>query len=109
MTDKIFIGIAVFIVGIIISVFAYTITSNTETKNYGGVIIDKAKEEPSSGYKSSRDAVYYVIVKDDDCKKAIRVNVDVPTWYSAKIGNKIYFDLNVMELRSCGNGGEHLK
>ncbi len=83
---------------------------NDQEKNYCGPVISKGYEQPTSGYKSKQDAVYFVIILDDQCKKHIRVNVTVPTYYEAKDGKSMCFTLSKWNMRNYGNSnGEHLK
>jgi hypothetical protein len=81
----------------------------SETRNYCGPIIEKGKEDPTSGYKSSTDAVYYLIMKDTQCNKTIRVEVNVPTYYNNEIGQNVCFELDRRDMCHYGNGCEHLK
>lgn len=80
-------------------------------KQYFGPVIEKGKEEPTSGYKSRQEAVYYVIIRDIECNKFIRVHVNVPTWYSCEVNKAVCFTLTERDLYHYHNTTkwEHLK
>jgi hypothetical protein len=80
-----------------------------EKKNYCGKVIELGKENPTSGYKSSHDARYFVVFIDRDCNKHIRVDCTVPTFFSLSIGENVCFELNKLDLQRYGNGYKHLK
>ncbi len=82
---------------------------NKETRTYCGLIIERGKEEPTSGYKSHSDAVYFLIMRDRESNKNIRIEVTVPTYYSCEIGTNTCFELELREFRNYGNGYSHLK
>lgn len=70
---------------------------------YKGIVQDKGKEEPTSGYKSSNDAVYYIILKEDREGKTMRINVKVPVYYDLEIGERATFNLTNREVFYSGN------
>lgn len=72
-------------------------------RTYCGTVIDKGKEEPTSGYKSSSDAKYFVVMKTDSCNQIIRVNVTVPTYYKLENNSSVCFDLDGWDLYGGGN------
>ena len=71
--------------------------------HYTGTVISKGYEEPTSGYKSHKNAVYYIMMREDKSGKVIRVNVTVPTWYSLKENNRTGFVLSNWDLYYSGN------
>jgi len=71
--------------------------------HYSGSVISKGYEAPTSGYKSSQDAVYYIMMREDKSGKVIRVVVTVPTWYSLKEGDRTGFVLSNWDLYYSGN------
>jgi hypothetical protein len=72
-------------------------------KNYCGTIVDKGYEAPTSGYKSKRDPVYFVIMKVDSINKNIRINVTIPTYYELNNGDRTCIELTGFEMRKFGN------
>lgn len=100
---------------LILSIFIFTGCNpssypDDREKNYCGPVIHKGYQEPTSGYKSHRDAVYYLIINDTECRKFIRVHVTVPTYYEAVIGKNVCFTLSGYDLKSYNNSdGKHLK
>lgn len=74
-----------------------------EDPTYWGVIVDKVYDAPSSGYKSSRDPEYGIYLREDRSKKVIRVNVDIPTYYDCKIGERKGFKISNWSLYQMGN------
>lgn len=87
----------------LISFIIYDKQQQSKEYKYCGFIITKGYEQPTSGYKANRDAVYYVIMKENVSGKAIRVNVNVPTFYSLDAGSNTCFTLSNMSLYKCGN------
>lgn len=81
------------------------------TKEYRGVIIDKGYDPPSSGYKSTSEAKYWLVIMDDECHKAVRIHVTPACYYSLDKGQRASFDLSGMEMTSYGNTEkyQHLK
>lgn len=79
-----------------------------DEKNYCGIVIEKGYEMPTSGYKNSRDAKYFVILKVDSAQTAIRINVTVPAWYGLVVNERACFRLSEMDLEVYGNGSDHL-
>jgi len=77
--------------------------SDNKEKRYCGTVVEKGKEEPTSGYKSKRDATYFIIMRTDSCNQTIRVNVTVPTFYNAKIDSPICFLLDGWDLYGGSN------
>lgn len=97
---------------ITISVLLFLFSCEQDFKKvyrYRGTIIEKGYEEPTSGYKSSRDPVYFVILFVDSARQAIRVETTVPTWYSLKKGDRTTFLLSNMSLYHYGNTKDHNK
>jgi hypothetical protein len=82
-----------------------------ETKDYCGIIIDKGSDPPSSGYKSSRDAQYWVVIIDEDIHQAIRIHVTPGCFYSEEKGKRVCFALSGREMEDYGNTNDykHLK
>lgn len=79
-------------------------------KTYCGIILEKGYEMPTSGYKSSQNAKYFLIIRDTECNKTIRIDVTVPRFYDCKVGDSACFILSGIQLRDYGNSeGEHLK
>jgi len=70
---------------------------------YCGEIVNRGYEAPTSGYKKSRDPVYYVMMREDKSKQVIRIQVTVPTWYSLDSGKRACFKLSNWELYNLGN------
>jgi len=76
-----------------------------EPKQYCGEVVSRGYDEPTSGYKTHTDPVYYVIIKLYNGYR-IRVDVDVPTYYSDK--PVLCFMLDKRDLSRYGNGNKHL-
>jgi hypothetical protein len=89
--------------GVLILLIASCGRSSSTKRMYCGTVIEKGKEEPTSGYKSSSDARYFIVFKRDTCNQAIRVNVTVPTYYSTEIGKPVCFELDGWSLYGAGN------
>lgn len=70
---------------------------------YSGIIVDKGYEEPTSGHKSSTNARYYIMMKEDSSGKVIRINVTIPTWYSLDKDDRTTFELSNWHLYYNGN------
>ncbi len=70
---------------------------------YSGIIVDKGYEAPTSGYKSSREASYFLMMKEDSSGKTIRIKVTIPTWYSLDKGKRATFKLSNWDLYYSGN------
>ena len=81
------------------------------TKNYCGKVIDRGYDPPSSGYKSHTDPTYWLIFKDRDISRNIRVNVTPDCYYRDSIGQNVCFELSAVEMYHYGNVNEagHLK
>ena len=77
-------------------------------KRYCGKVIDKGYDPQSSGYKTSSDPEYFIILLVDSINLSIRVNVTIPTYYSINKNDHECFMLNESELSSYGNGSIHL-
>lgn len=90
---------------IIISLFFLVSCKRDGAKeyHYSGSVVSKGYEAPTSGYKSNRDAVYYIMMREDKSGKVIRVNVTVPTWYSLNEGQRTGFVLSNWDLYYTGN------
>lgn len=89
-----------------IGMFGYIFYSGrlqSKEYSYCGIILDKGYEPPTSGYKSHHDAVYYVIMKENVSGKGIRVNVNVPTYYSLNKGSNTCFTISNYSLYYYGN------
>jgi hypothetical protein len=82
-----------------------------EVKDYCGPIIDKGYDPPSSGHKSHTDAQYWLVLQDEQCYKAIRLQVTPATYYANEKGKRICFSLSAYALRDYGNTNKlkHLK
>jgi hypothetical protein len=93
---------------ILVILMVLFISCRGDEKKYCGEIIQKGYEGPTSGYKSSRDANYFVILKVDSINTGIRVDVTVPTFYGLKEGDRTCFTLTEGSLGSYGNGYKHL-
>lgn len=70
---------------------------------YCGEIIDKGYEPPTSGYKSNKEASYYILMKENKSQKVIRINVTIPTYYSINKGDLECFILSNWNLYYAGN------
>ena len=77
--------------------------------HYSGTIVSKGYEAPTSGYKSSRNSIYYVMMREDKSGKVIRVNVTVPTWYSLNKNDRTGFVLSNWSLYYAGNTTDNTK
>lgn len=77
-------------------------------KRYCGKIIEKGYDHPTSGYKTSADPVYYIIMNVDSADIAIRVHLTIPAYYSFNVGDNACFQLTEQELSNYGNGSTHL-
>lgn len=95
--------IGIFLIGLEIQYLSSMDDDMLKSYEYKGVIVDKGKEEPTSGYKSSRDAVYYVILKEDRKGKTMRINVKVPVYYELEKGERATFNLTNREVNFAGN------
>lgn len=95
-------------VHLFIAILFTTLLACQENKKYCGKIIDKGYDQPSSGYKTHTDPVYYIIMNVDSINLAIRINLTIPAYYSYSVGDRACFDLNEGELSSYGNGATHL-
>lgn len=96
----------------IILIICYSCTpSGSVEKKYCGLVVSKGYEPPTSGYKSKQDANYFIIIKDKDCGKNIRIETTVPIYYELEVGSYVCFSLNAWQLRDYGNVTElkHLK
>lgn len=104
------IGLISFVTWLIIDTVKFNRTGN-EVKNYCGKVMDKGYDSPSSGHKSHTDAQYWIIFRDEDCGKAIRVHLSPGAWYDATMNQRTCFSLSAFELQWYGNTNEpkHLK
>lgn len=75
---------------------------NSKT-TYTGVLVDRIYEPPTSGYKSSRDPVYSIFMREKITGKVMRVNVNIPTYYDFKKGKVVSFKISNMNMYSLGN------
>ena len=73
-----------------------------ETK-YSGIVTGKLYEPPSSGYKSKKDAEYWVLFKENRKGLIIRIRVSVPTYYDLNVGDKCTFILKNITMYHYGN------
>jgi hypothetical protein len=82
-----------------------------ETRVYCGSIIEKGYDAPSSGHKSHTDAVYWVVIMDEDINQGIRVHVTPGCFYGRNKGQRVCFTLTGSEMEQYGNVNEmgHLK
>ena len=80
-----------------------------KTYTYSGVIVEKGKEEPTSGYKTQTDAKYYFMYREDRSRKVIRVDVLVPDWYSKKVNDRVSYIISNNEMVLLGNTTSPLK
>jgi len=76
---------------------------------YNGVVLSKGYESPTSGYKSHRDAVYYIMMREHRSSKVIRVNVTVPVWYSLNENDETRFVISNWDLCKTGNTTDYSK
>jgi hypothetical protein len=111
-------GAVIIILVIFLSIVSWlmidAIRCNTKAaieKDYCGPVIDKGYDPPSSGYKSHTDGQYWLILRDEDCHKAVRVHVTPGAYYEAQMDKRICFTLSARELEDYGNTNEleHLK
>lgn len=77
-------------------------------RNYHGKVIDKGYEQPYEyeGYKGRTQiekGKYWIVIADDSTYKALRFNVNVPTYYSKKINDYVSFRVNDIQLEEYGN------
>jgi len=73
-----------------------------ETK-YSGVVTSKLYEPPTSGYKSSKNAEYWVFLKENKKGLVIRVRVSVPTYHDLDIGDRCTFNIKNGSMYDYGN------
>ena len=73
------------------------------TTKYKGVVVDKAYELPTSGYKSHTDPKYIIYMREDITQKVIRVEVKVPVYFSLNKDDKTEFELSNPEMYKLGN------
>ena len=83
--------------------------SYSDKHTYKGVIVGKGYEPPTSGHKSSRDATYYVLLKEDSLGKVIRINVTIPAYYEIQEGYKMSFKIENYDLWRYGNTTDRTK
>jgi hypothetical protein len=102
-----FILIAVIATGILWLFIAMDNRARGETKQYCGEYVSKGYDEPTSGYKTHTDPVYYIIIRLSNGYN-IRVNVTVPVYYNAVPGSRFCFSLDQRDLDQYGNGNKHL-
>lgn len=89
--------------------FCNSLVSVSSNKIYQGIVIEKGCDPAKIGYKSHRNAIYYLILKDQECNCSIRIHVTVPTYYKFKQGDRAIFVLDEQDLGRYGNGYKHLK
>lgn len=77
--------------------------------HYSGSVVSKGYEAPTSGYRTTRDPVYYIMMREDKSGKVIRVEVTVPTWYSLNEGDRTGFVLSNLSLYYSGNTSDMTK
>lgn len=94
---------------IIISIFLLASCGEHDEYHYTGSIVSKGYEAPTSGYKSSRDPVYFIMMREDKSGKVIRVNVTIPAWHSLKEGDRTGFVLSNLQLFHLGNTTDYTK
>ena len=73
------------------------------TTKYKGVVVDKAYELPTSGYKSHTDPKYIIYMREDITQKVIRVEVKVPVYFSLNKDDKTEFELSNPQMFKFGN------
>ena len=73
------------------------------TTKYKGVVVDKAYELPTSGYKSSTNTKYIIYMREDITQKVIRVEVKVPVYFSLNKDDKAEFELSNPQMFKFGN------
>src|ERR1044072_3086194 len=103
-----------FIILFVFGAFIYWVVSTSRaewkamevSKTYCGPVIDKGYDPPSSGYKSHTDGQYWLILRDEDCHKAVRVHVTPGAYYEAQMDKRICFTLSARELEDYGNRSE---
>lgn len=88
---------------IILSIFLLASCSRNDKYHYTGTVVSKGYEAPTSGYKSSRDPVYFIMMREDKSGKVIRVDVTIPTWHSLNEGDRTGFVLSNSQLYRLGN------
>ena len=71
--------------------------------HYKGTVVSKGYEAPTSGYKSSQKAKYYIMMREDKTGQIIRVNVTIPDWHSLTEGQRTGFVLSNWDLYYSGN------
>jgi hypothetical protein len=77
--------------------------------HYNGTIVSKGYEAPTSGYKSSQKARYYIMMREDRTGQIIRVNVTIPSWHSLTEGQRTGFVLSNRDLYYSGNTSDMTK
>lgn len=93
---------------IAISLYSCSLGGSKEY-TYNGTIVSHGYEAPTSGYKSSRDAKYYLMMREDSMSRIIRINVTVPTWHDLKDGDRATFILSNWDLYRSGNTTDKTK
>lgn len=80
-----------------------------KTKRYFGPVIEKGKEEASIGFR--KHDTHYIIIKDIECKKNVRVHLEFTKWDSCKVNDTLAFRLSGQDLNNYENqnGYKHLK
>ena len=73
------------------------------TTKYKGVVVDKAYELPTSGYKSSTNTKYIIYMREDVTQKVIRVEVKVPVYFSLNKDDRAEFELSNPQMFKFGN------
>ena len=70
---------------------------------YKGVVVNKAYELPTSGYKSSTNTKYIIYMREDITQKVIRVEVKVPVYFSLNKDDRAEFELSNPQMYKFGN------
>lgn len=91
----------------VFNVFLFTVFScsfsHMDEYTYNGTVISHGYEPPSSGYKSSQDAKYFIYMREDVSGKVIRINVTIPDYHRLKDGGRASFTLSNRMLYRFGN------
>ena len=103
---KSYINFALFIIIFVMIMFGCTYLIEKpfyEETKYSGVITSKLYEPPTSGYKSSNNAKYWIFLKENKKGLVIRVRVPVPTYHDLNIGDRCTFDIENETMNAYGN------
>lgn len=76
---------------------------------YSGTIVSRGYESPTSGYKSSTKAKYFVMMREDSSQQVIRINVTVPLYHRLKDSSRASFMLSNWDLYYSGNTTDYTK